>query len=59
MADDEVREINPVQWFDERDPVTATKDFRPRAEPVIEEETIIVVDQPTALSSPRKRPAKD
>lgn len=52
VAEDGVREISPVQWFDNRDAVAATKDYRPRIESSDEEET--TSDPPS-----RKKPAKD
>ena len=53
MGNDGAREINPVQWFDERDAVAATRDFRPRIEPITEQ------DQPAPDLPTRKKPAKD
>lgn len=56
MPDNDAREINPIQWFDDRDAVTATKDFRPRPEAVTEAEEPTIADPDVP---PHKRPAKD
>ncbi len=56
MMNNDVREITPIRWFDDRDAVTATKDFRPRAEKAgeVEDEPPVVPGKPA-----RKEPAKD